>query len=64
LRRNNVGLCPATFNVLNFPVNDVDQAVDELTQRGVRFAIYNLPDIKTAKKGIMRGNGPTNHGLD
>ena len=50
---------PATFTVLNFPVKDVDQAVDELTKRGVRFEIYDLPDIKTNKKGIMRGNGPT-----
>jgi predicted enzyme related to lactoylglutathione lyase len=50
---------PATFTVLNFPVNDVNQAVDELTKRGVRFEIYDLPDIKTDKKGIMRGNGPT-----
>ena len=50
---------PATFTVLNFPVDDVDQAVDELTKRGVRFEIYDLPEIKTDKKGIMRGNGPT-----
>lgn len=49
---------PATFTVLNFPVKDVDQAVDELTKRGVRFEIYDLPDIKTDKKGIMRGKGP------
>ncbi len=50
---------PATFTVLNFPVDDVDLAVEELTKRGVRFEIYDLPDIKTDKKGIMRGNGPT-----
>jgi catechol 2,3-dioxygenase-like lactoylglutathione lyase family enzyme len=50
---------PAGFTVLNFPVTDVDQAVDELIKRGVRFEIYDLPDIKTDKKGIMRGNGPT-----
>jgi len=50
---------PATFTVLNFPVDDVDQAADELTKRGVRFEIYDLPDLKTDKKGIMRGNGPT-----
>ena len=50
---------PAKFTVLNFPVDDVDRAVDELTKRGVRFEIYDLPDIKTDKKGIMRGNGPT-----
>lgn len=49
---------PATFTVLNFPVKDVDQAVDELTKRGVRSEIYDLPDIKTDKKGIMRGKGP------
>ena len=50
---------PATFTVLNFPVNDVDQAVDQLTKRGVHFEIYDLPEIKTDKKGTMRGNGPT-----
>jgi len=50
---------PATFTVLNFPVSDVDQAADELTKRGVRFEIYDLSDIKTNKKRIMRGNGPT-----
>ncbi|HEX4708235.1 MAG TPA: VOC family protein [Candidatus Udaeobacter sp.] len=50
---------PATFTVLNFPVKDVDLAVDELTKRGVRFENYDLPEIKTDKKGIMRGNGPT-----
>ena len=40
-------------------MKDVDQAVDELTKHGVRFEIYDLPDIKTDKKGIMRGKGPT-----
>jgi len=50
---------PATFTVLNFPVRDVDHAVDELTKRGIRFEIYDLPDLKTDTKGIMRGNGPT-----
>jgi Glyoxalase/Bleomycin resistance protein/Dioxygenase superfamily len=50
---------PATFTVLNFPVKDVDHAVDELKKRGVRFERYDLPNLKTDKKGIMRGNGPT-----
>ena len=50
---------PATFTVLNFPVDDVDLAVDELKNRGVRFEIYDLPDLKTDEKGIMRGKGPT-----
>lgn len=48
---------PATFTVLNFPVDDVDKAVDELAKRGVRFEIYNDPGIKTDDKGISRGNG-------
>jgi len=45
--------------VLNFPVDDVDQAVDKLTKRGVQFEHYNRADLKTDEKGIMRGNGPT-----
>jgi len=50
---------PATFTVLNFPVDDVDLAVDELSRRGLRFEKYDGPEIKTDEKGIMRGNGPT-----
>ena len=49
---------PATFTILNFPVNDVEQAVDELGKAGVRFEIYNEPDFKTDEKGIFRGGGP------
>jgi catechol 2,3-dioxygenase-like lactoylglutathione lyase family enzyme len=48
---------PATFTILNFPVDDVDTAVDELAKRGVRFEIYDTPDLKTDKKGVARGNG-------
>ena len=50
---------PAAFTVLNFPVKDVDRAVNELKKRGVRFEQYDLPNVKTDEKGIMRGNGPT-----
>jgi catechol 2,3-dioxygenase-like lactoylglutathione lyase family enzyme len=50
---------PAMFTVLNFPVKDVDPVVEELTKRGVRFEMYDLHNLKTDKKGIMRGNGPT-----
>ena len=51
---------PASFTVLNFPVDDVEKAVDELTKRGIRFERYDLPDIKTDAKGIARGDrGPT-----
>jgi catechol 2,3-dioxygenase-like lactoylglutathione lyase family enzyme len=47
---------PATFTVLNFPVPDVEKAVDELTARGVRFEHYENPP--TDEKGIMRAGGP------
>lgn len=50
---------PATFTILNFPVDNVDEAVDELTKRGVRFEIYNQPELKTDERGIFRNGGPT-----
>ena len=49
---------PATFTILNFPVDNVDAAVDELTQRGVRFEIYDEARLKTDKRGVFRGAGP------
>lgn len=49
---------PATFTILNFPVEDVEKAVDQLTRAGVRFEHYDTGDLKTDAKGIMRGNGP------
>ena len=50
---------PATFTVLNFPVENVEETVDELSRRGVRFEVYDEPDLKTDARGIFRGNGPT-----
>ena len=51
---------PASFTVLNFAVNSVDEAVDELNNLGINLEHYNLPDIKTDERGIARGpNGPT-----
>jgi catechol 2,3-dioxygenase-like lactoylglutathione lyase family enzyme len=47
---------PATFTVLNFPVPDVEAAVDALSARGVRFQHYEHPP--TDAKGIMRAGGP------
>ena len=47
---------PATFTVLNFPVPDIETAVDELTARGVRFQRYEDPP--TDERGIMRAGGP------
>ena len=48
---------PATYTILNFVVEDVDQAVDELTKKGVRFERYEGFDQDD--KGIARGDeGP------
>jgi catechol 2,3-dioxygenase-like lactoylglutathione lyase family enzyme len=46
---------PATFTILNFAVDDVDQTVDDLTQLGVHFQIYNEGELKTDDKGVFRG---------
>lgn len=46
---------PATFTVLNFPVDDIDTAVDELTAKGIEFEQYD-GEIETDEKGIARGN--------
>jgi catechol 2,3-dioxygenase-like lactoylglutathione lyase family enzyme len=47
---------PATFTILNFPVDDIEKTVDELAERGVRFERYD--DSNTDEKGIYRGQGP------
>lgn len=48
---------PASFTVLNFRVDDINKAVDELNQKGVSFEQYE-GEIKTDEKGIHReGNG-------
>ncbi|CAN5212545.1 VOC family protein [soil metagenome] len=48
---------PATFTVLNFQVNDIDAAVDELTDRGVTFERYG-EGFHQDERGIARGEGP------
>ncbi len=47
---------PANDTILNFAVNDVDEAVDALAARGVRFERYD--GFEQDEKGIARGNGP------
>jgi predicted enzyme related to lactoylglutathione lyase len=47
---------PATYTILNFSVDDIDQAVDELTARGVQFERYD--GISQDEKGINRHDGP------
>ena len=49
---------PATFTVLNIPVANIEQAVVELTKRGVHFEMYDEPELKTDEKGIFRDGGP------
>jgi predicted enzyme related to lactoylglutathione lyase len=50
---------PATYTILNFPVDDIDQAVDELTGRGVTFEHYeNMTDDKGIARGISQNRGP------
>jgi catechol 2,3-dioxygenase-like lactoylglutathione lyase family enzyme len=49
---------PATFTVLNFPVPDIEAAVDGLAGRGVRFERYEGTEIETDERGIFRGGGP------
>ena len=49
---------PAAFTVLNIPVDNIEQAVVELTKRGVHFEMYDEPELKTDEKGIFRDGGP------
>lgn len=48
---------PATFTVLNFPVDDIDAAVDRLNERGVVTKIYDDGEFRTDAKGVARGSG-------
>ncbi|MGJ0390936.1 VOC family protein [Microbacterium sp. CGR1] len=48
---------PASFTILNFPVDDIDGAVDDLNGRGVVTKIYDDSEFATDDKGILRG-GP------
>jgi catechol 2,3-dioxygenase-like lactoylglutathione lyase family enzyme len=46
---------PASFTILNFPVDDINQALDELTARGVPIQRYE--GFQTDDRGIYRGQG-------
>jgi predicted enzyme related to lactoylglutathione lyase len=50
------GHVPASFTVLNFPVDDIDSAVDDLVDRGVSFERYD--GMESDQRGIFRGGGP------
>ena len=49
---------PATFTILNFPVEDISKAVDELTAQGIVFERYPGAETETDERGIFRGGGP------
>lgn len=49
---------PATYTILNFPVEDIEQAVADLTARGVVLERYEGTPVETDEKGIFRGGGP------
>jgi hypothetical protein len=51
-------LVKPTATILNFPVGNIEQAVDDLTARGVHFESYNEGELVTDEKGIFRGGGP------
>ena len=46
---------PATFTILNFPVDDIEKAVDGLLKQGIVFEHYDMNELKTDTKGIMWG---------
>jgi predicted enzyme related to lactoylglutathione lyase len=47
---------PANYTILNFPVEDIDEAADRLAQRGVTFERYQ--GFEQDEKGVARGPGP------
>ena len=52
------GMTPPSYTILNFPVDDIDQGVDDLAARGVSFEQYANPDLPQDEKGVMREGGP------
>lgn len=52
------GMTPPSYTILNFPVDDIDQAVDDLSARGVTCEQYGNPDLPQDEKGVMREGGP------
>jgi catechol 2,3-dioxygenase-like lactoylglutathione lyase family enzyme len=49
---------PATFTILNFPVDDIEAAVDALSERGISFERYDEVASDFDERGIFRGGGP------
>jgi catechol 2,3-dioxygenase-like lactoylglutathione lyase family enzyme len=51
-------MTPPSYTILNFPVDDIDQAVGELASRGVSFEQYGNEEMPQDEKGVMREGGP------
>jgi catechol 2,3-dioxygenase-like lactoylglutathione lyase family enzyme len=49
---------PATYTILNFAVDNIDRAVDELTGQGVTFEHYPDTDAKGIQRGLAANRGP------
>lgn len=50
---------PASFTIINFVVNDIDEAIEQLKSRGVEFEFYEgLTDEKKVHRGIALNRGP------
>jgi len=52
------GMTPPSYTILNFPVDDIDRAVDDLVARGISFEQYDNEDLPQDEKGVMREGGP------
>src|SRR5437773_1360627 len=50
---------PASFTILNFPVDDINAAVDGLTTQGIKLERYDVPGLEPNEKLIYSGEGPT-----
>jgi hypothetical protein len=48
----------ASFTILNFPVENIDEAVEALTANGVTFEHYEMTDEKGIARGLSRNMGP------
>ena len=49
---------PASFTVLNFPVEDIEAAVTALAAKGIEFERYEGTEVETDEQGVFRGDGP------
>jgi predicted enzyme related to lactoylglutathione lyase len=50
---------PATYTILNFPVDNIDQALDELSGKGIKFEHYaGITDHKGVARGLAHDRGP------